>query len=321
MAKPQEAVDFADLLQKLPRHVLFGVLLVCSIVPLFLKMEIPTPPDQSSKDLYRTLMGLPEGSTVLLETDWTTSTRGENGGEFEDVIRILAARNIKAAVYSAADPQAPQVAYDAIDNLNRVRKTKGLAPYANWTDYVKVGFFADADATNQAMAQNVHKAFAGKTTMSPDGNMESVFNSPVLSKVQTDSDMSQFILITASSTTTSAIGRLGGKLPMTFLVTGVMGPETLVYYASHQLNGMCDGLKGVNDLEALMQYGLNYPDAASAKIKDSSGVTVPPLNDGITGGRGTAYYSTLQFPLSLLVIAVIIGNLGMVLSKNRRSRA
>jgi len=52
---------------------------LCSSIPLFSKIVVPREPVPASIDLYKTLMTIPEGSTILLESDWTLSTRGESG--------------------------------------------------------------------------------------------------------------------------------------------------------------------------------------------------------------------------------------------------
>ena len=40
-----------------------------------------------------------------------------------------------------------------------------------------------------------------------------------------------------------------------FMVTGVMVPETRNYFASGQITGLVGGVKGVYDLEGLMEKG------------------------------------------------------------------
>ena len=80
------------------------------------------------------------------------------------------------------------------------------------------------------------------------------------------------------------------------MVTGVMGPESAVYYASGQVKGLVAGLTGVYDIETLME-------------KDYKGMT--------NLDNGAKYYPTLHVALLLLIIAVIVGNLGMLLSRRK----
>ena len=97
-------------LQTLDRRILYAVLVVTTAASLFIHVEIPVNADVSSKDLYIALMDIPPEKTILIESDWTNSTRGESAGHFEALMRILMSRGQKFAIYSLADPQAPQVA-------------------------------------------------------------------------------------------------------------------------------------------------------------------------------------------------------------------
>jgi hypothetical protein len=118
----------------------------------------------------------------------------------------------------------------------------------------------------------------------------------VLKDIRKVADFPILIVLTASNTSNIVIERLYGKVPLGMMVTGVMGPETQVYYDSHQLVGLSKGLKGVYDMETLMD-------------KDFPG----QLNKD----QGSLYYPTLHFALTLLILAVIIGNVGMALSRRK----
>jgi hypothetical protein len=106
------------------------------------------------------------------------------------------------------------------------------------------------------------------------------------------------ILITASNTSNITIERITG-VPLLMMVTGVMGPETQVYYASKQVKGLVVGLKGVYDMETQMQK--DWPDTAQYVNLDN----------------GAKYYPTLHLALLLLIAAVVIGNVGQALTKRR----
>jgi hypothetical protein len=78
------------------------------------------------------------------------------------------------------------------------------------------------------------------------------------------------------------------------MVTGVMGPEMQVYYDSGQVKGLVSGLKGLYDVENEMQA--DFPGQVNLD-------------------NGAKYYPTLHIALTLLMLAVVIGNLGMYLSR------
>jgi len=134
-----------------------------------------------------------------------------------------------------------------------------------------------------------------------------VFTSPVLEKIKSVKDFPLLIVLTASNTAKITLERLYGKVPLAMMVTGVMGPETQVYYDSGQLVGLSKGLKGVYDLEILMDVG--------GKAK---GVDLPPgFPKMLNRDQGSLYYPTLHFALTLLIVAIVIGNVGMALARRK----
>lgn len=302
------------------RMWLFLLLLIVTSVPLFLTVTVPNKPVPASMDMYTSLMKVPDGSTVIIQSDWTNSTRGESGGEMEAVLRILMRKNCKFALYSAADPQAPQVARDTIMELNTERDKNHERQYERWNDYVVVGYFPNAEGANNAMVADIRKAWAGKKDVTPQGQYESVWNSPVLKGINSLSDVPIALIMTASNSFNIFVERVYGKVPMAAAVTGVMGPESQVYYASGQLKGLATGLKGVYDLETMMQYGINTPDKnGKIQVEWAGHEAVPPSGGpgDVNFSKGASYYPTLHFALTLLIFAVITGNVLMFRAKRK----
>ena len=324
MAQPEKKTT-GEKLQSVNKSTLYAVLFIVTSIPFWLNLagmpgiKIPNQPEVSTVDLFRTLMSLKEGSTILVASDRTNSTRGESGGQFDAIMRILMRRKIKVAIYTTADPQAPQVARDEIAVLNKERTDAGQAPYARWNDYVVLGFFPNAEGTAISIGTNPRKAFAGKKEVAPDGQQTDVYQSPVLKNIQSAGDIPLLLVITASATSTVTIQRLYGKIPLAMAVTGVMGPETHVYYASNQLIGLSKGLKGVYDMETMMEQGLNVPDFEHAPVKSDKyrDESIPGFPGQTNLGYGSKYSPSLHGALLLLIAAVVVGNVGMAMSKRR----
>jgi hypothetical protein len=307
---------FGEILQSINKPTLFGVLVLLTAVPLWLldtgkagkpSLIIPDQPDPPASALFQAVMQLPENSTVLIQSDWTNSTRGESGGQFKALLRMLIRKHIKACMFSLADPQAPQVVRDVMRALNEEQRAQKLPPYVEWNDWVHIGYFPSAEATSVAMAADLRRAFAGRKSTPPAGTSRDVFLSPVMHNVHTLKDIPLYILITASNTSNVAIERLYGAVPLAMMVTGVMGPETQVYYDSKQLVGLSAGLKGVYDIESLMNDGETLPD----------GSRIEPFKGVVNLAQGAVYMVPLHFALGLLILAVVIGNVGMFLSRRQ----
>lgn len=309
MSKPNN--NLGEKLQSLPKPALFLVLIVLTSVPLFVNITIPNKEAKPSANFYTMVTGTVDSSfpsfkntidpskPILIQTDWTTSTRGESAGQFKSLMRILMQRNIKFCFYSAGDPQAPQVALDYIQMINDERKKEGLRQYERWTDYVDAGYFPGAEAICNAIQNNFGTAFGNVKDKNAHGDQTPIFQSPVLQGVSKVSDFSVMILVTGSNTSNIAIERIK-SVPMIMMVTGVMGPETQVYYDSGQLKGLVTGLKGLYDMESLMKSD-------------------PQFKGEVTLDNGAKYYPTLHLALVLMILAVVIGNVGMFMTKRRSS--
>ena len=309
--------SFARKLDMIPKSVIYLLLILATSVPLFFDIPIPNAPQQSSQDFYAALMSVPEGGTVLLGSDWTGSTRGESKAEFVAILRILMRRNVKFAVYSAADVQAPEVARTVIEEINLERVKNHEAPYERWNQWVQLGYFSDAKNALKSFGTNFKEAVKERKDITPKGEKLPVFQSPVLNKISKLKDFSVFVLVTASDTAKFTVERCYGpdQAPLAFAVTGVMSPETEVDYSKKQLVGFCGGLAGAYDLENLMEKGINFPTKETALIKSDKYDTIPAFKGQLNKGGATRYTPPLHFAVGLMIGLIILGNIGMFMNK------
>lgn len=311
-------MNFFDKLLNVDRRILYTILIVLVSAGLFVKIPIPTDPDKSSRDLYRFIQALPADKPVIVQTDWTNSTRGESMGHFENLLRLLMNKDLKFVFYSAADPIAPQVARITLARIIAERKGQGLKEYQLGKDYLDLGYFPNAEATNQSMGTDLRSAWSSRRAK-VDGREVSIFDTDVLRNVSRIEDCGAMIVVTASKSIDVAVQRLSKKVPLAALVTGVMGPQTLPYHQSGQLKGVAAGLKGVYDMEYLAANGINVVTAdGRAVVSDpENAAVVEPIKQGTTLARGSTYYFDLHVALAILVLAVVIGNVGMFMSRKR----
>jgi hypothetical protein len=308
----------ADKLQTCPKGVLYLLLIAVTSIPLWVPLSVPNEPQQAAKDFYETLYKIPEGKTVLIASDWTNSTRGESEGSFKALIRILMRRNIKFAIYSTGDPQAPEVARKAVARINKERVEAGEPEYKRYEQWLSLPFFANSEGTTGGIGNNIRAIFANARDAAEGQPPMPVLDSPVLKDVQKVSDLGLVVNVTASKTADIIVERLFGKVPLAFMVTGVMVPETANYYSSGQIKGLIGGLKGVYDLEELMQHGINEPAAdGKIRVKSEKNGVVPSfkVDKKYLIGTGTMYYPALHGAITLLILCVVVGNIGMFLGR------
>lgn len=312
-------------LLNLNRYAMYALLMIVVSIPLFMPASlttIPTLTTSNTQDLYIELMNIPEGKTILLESDWTVSTRGESAGALEAFLKIARLKNLKFVLFSGADPQAPQVAQNVINRLNVQFEKNGLKPLEKWNDYVEVGFFPDVEAFWQTVAKNPRRVFVGKTGFDPVTKQDrDVYESPVLKDIRSPKDLGMVINITASGTSDIIVQRMSGKgAKLAAMVTGVMAPEAMVYYASKQMVGLSGGLRGVVELETMMARGVNYsPDGKEPFVKapQYNGKIEPMPASYQPYARGMNYFASLHAALILLILSVVLGNVGMIMTRKR----
>ena len=316
---------FWDRLQKIDRRILYVILIVLSSFGLFLKAEIPVAVDDSSADLYAKLMKIDPNKPVIIQTDWTISTRGENMAHLECLLRILMTRKIKFVYYSGTtEAPAYQVATDVIRNINDERKKMNLPTYERGKDYIGLGLFPNPEGANESMRNDIKKAWGGRRVRMQDtGEEVEIFTTPVLKNVNSMGDFGLMTVITASDTIDYAVQRLNDKVELTSMATGVIAPGLLPYYQAKQLKGFAGGLKGCYDLEYMMKHGINHPETdGSIKVTSNKIVgEVPPLTEGKTLARATQYYADLHIALALLILAVAVGNIAMFAQRGGKKGA
>lgn len=326
--------SLGEKLTSFPKFSLYVLLAAIASLALFPSVEIPVKPSAATTDLFASLMTLPEGRTIIIQSDWTNSSRGESAGAMEALLRIVMRKKLKFVLMSVADPSAPRVARGALERINQEREDSGEPRFEKWTDYVELGYFPNAEATGNAMANNLKTAWQGRTDQSPEGQ-RNVFESPVLQGISRVEDVAMIINIHASDTLNRLIERIGKRTQLASLCTGVMGPETMVYYTSGQLVGVSVGLNGVVELETLMQRGIDPYEGmdgkeAQQKAHDSKNPVLAPGRPKIEGfrsadpskpiknyARGMQYYLSLHSALILMILAVVIGNIGTLMMRKR----
>lgn len=312
----------AQKLQSVDRRILYGILILVTSVSLFFPRELPNKPNSEAMDLYAALLTTPTDRTVFVESDWTLSTRGENSGHMENLMRILMERNIKFALYSWGDPQAPQVARDVIRRINAERVAQGRKPYRQWEDWVSLGLVTDLESFANTLRTDLRGAIRGKKDRDTDGVLRDVFESPVMSRVNSIKDVAMIVNVTANSSGDVLVQRLSGRVPLYSMCTGVVGPQLLPYHQAGQMQGVAIGLKGVYDGEYIMHYGLNYPSFAEAKVKyqKDRNLVIEPFREVTTFDRGRNYYLTLHVALLLMILAIVLGNVGVAMGRRKGGR-
>ena len=314
--------SFWEVAQSLDRRILYLLLfVVTSVAVLFRGVILPTSVTEHTIAFYREVMSIPSGSTVFVESDWTYSTRGENLGQLEALLRILHARKIKFVLYSLTDPQAPEVAAEVINKLNQEFVSRKQAPLIKWEDWVNIEYFPDSTSFLASLVLNLPKTLESIQNVAPSGKLTSVMKSPVLEKIHKIQDVRMLVVITGTNIIRTLIRLLGQppKVPLTTMVTGVWGPEILNFYTAKLVSGVIIGLHGTVELETMMANGVNVLDPnGKINVRSQTPGEIPALQGSVTYGRGMSYYFALHVTFILVILAIILGNIGYFMTRRKR---
>ena len=273
-------------LYAIDRRVLYAILIILCSWQVLSPINVPNVPLLMSKALYDYVDTLKEGDTVIVQTDWTTSTQGESKGEFKALMRQLMRHKVNFVITSI-DPLAPGIAKLAIEEVVK-EEPPSTKKYKKGEDWVMAGYFPNAENHAQGMVSNIRKE------LTPKGLADWL----TTHGVRDLADAKGVIVVTASSSITVWIERMRNKTKLALMCTAVMAGENFPYYASGQLEGMVIGAKGAFDYETMLDN----------EYKDKSFINYQ------TGKR---YMSALFFALLLLIVSVIVGNIAMVALRNR----
>lgn len=308
-------------LQSVDRNFLYLALFVVVSGSLMLThkfgLRVPSQPQECTKDTYKILRNLQEGQTIIIDTAYTNSSRGENGGEMEAVLRMAMREKVKFVLYTAAEPQCVEVAKGAIQKINLERRNESppQPEYREWDDFVVLGFFPDGASMLQAVASNIRDAWASKKSKDDAGVERSVFESPVLKNIQHIEEIKAYVSIAPSAQMPVIVARVGSKLPVISMITGVMFPEQYNYYKSDQVKGLVNGLVGTVELESLMENGIDSTGEVGGHAPGPPIAAAFPHQKNYA--RGMDYYLSFCCAMTLLMIAVVVGNVGMMLERRR----
>ena len=268
---------------------MYALLLLSVTLPFFLNVKLPMKISPATEKLYNAIDALHEGDFVLLATDWSGGTRGENGPETIAVMQHLMQKKLRFGIL-CFDPQSPTlvsaIAYTMQANY-------GYQEGVNWVNF---GYKVDAKNFLKAFVQSIPSVIPKDAREMP---LESL---PVMQGVRSAADIKFVMVITPTSLFQTYIQFLAGPkhIPMGLAPTSVMVPEAFNYLDTGQLVGMIPGLPGAGEYEA--KYNQQYPDPNRKPSKAS------------------AFSNSASFAHLLIISFILLGNVAMILERRQRRR-
>lgn len=285
-------VRIFEFLESLDRRFIYLSILIVLIVPYLLKINLPlkiTPPVQSLYDTVEKLAEKNKNSEhqkiALFCLDWDPSTQAENWPQTQAVMEHLMMRDIKVALMSwnpIGAGMADEVAEAAVANLKKhtgIEKKHG-EDWCNWgyKYYQEPVVLSMIKDLYSIIKEDIHGTPIRDIPMMKD--VEGLHDAAFLYQTTGGGMLWPWIAFVAPAT----------KADLAHGCTAVMGPEAYPYLNSGQLCGLLEGYAGAAQYELLT--GLP--------------------------GRATEMDGPQNFAHLWIILSVLLGNIGYLVTKKRK---
>lgn len=272
-----------DRLQSIDRRIIYAILLAVIIGPLFVTIKVPSYPSQQSQDFFDTVERVAKESPhklVIIDGQWSPSTRGENQWQTQAIVTHLMARHLHFAMLTADTQNSTVTQTQVVEPLAK------RFSYIYGRDYVNWGYrpIPSYPSTLKGLVTDV------PGTIKKDYKGAPITQFEVMKGIKTRDDIAAVIEVTPSATAEQWLGLFeqNNSPPFLFAPTAVMAPTYYPYLDSKQMSGMLTGIKGAGDYEGLL---------INAKLLDR-----PSFGTGAAGA--------LSFVYALIILLIILGNIG-----------
>ena len=262
------------------RKIIYLLLAIVIAIPYLRPLGIPVATSKMTRDFYKTLNSLPEGSVVVLCIDVGLGSWIELGPATIAHVQHLFNLPLKILV-TGGSTQLPVLWDYTIEKgkINFRDKKYG-------EDYVVLGFFTGGEAGAAALADNLHLT----KTDQYGTPLEEI---PIMKDLKTAADVDALVTIMAGTQEEWYLRQwqapYGTKIGA--ILSAVVTALAMTYYVSGQLFGIINSLRGGAEYELL----INKP------------------------GEGVIGTDMLSMSHLLLIGLIIFGNILMLYEKNRGS--
>lgn len=236
-------MNIIDRIAHFDRRIIFLLVGLAVIIPLFLPIGLPIDITRPVKDVYDTVESLPEGSIVVLSVDYDPGSEAELYPVTEAFLEHCFRKNLRVYMMGLW-PAGPELGNIALDEI---------APYHNkvyGVDYINVGYKPGGPVMLVSLGRNVGDIVRADYAGIP------IDSFPLGRAVKSASDID--LVMTLSAGDPGVLhwiiyfqARYG--TPIATATTAIMAPQQYPYLSSGQLLGLLGGLKGAAEYEILVE--------------------------------------------------------------------
>ena len=236
-------MNVLDRLAQIDRRILYLLVGLAVIIPLLIPMGLPVDITKPVKDVYDKVELLPEGSIVVVSTDYDPGSEAELYPATEAFLEHCFRRNLRVYML-ALWPGGSTLGNNALNEIApNYNKVYGI-------DYINVGYKPGGQVMLLSLGRNV------ADVVRTDYRGMPIDSFPLGRAVRSSKDMS--LVMTLSAGDPGVLywiiyfnARYG--TPIACATTAIMAPQQYPYLGSGQLVGLLGGLKGAAEYETLVK--------------------------------------------------------------------
>lgn len=271
-------MNIGERIAAIDRRILYLLLALVVLLPLIIKPKISVRISEPVQNAFNAVDALPENSVVLISIDFDPSSAPEVQPMLVAILRHCFKKNLKVILTGQLALGLP-IGEIA---LNQVAPEYGKV-YGK--DYVNIGYRPGFTAMMVGIGREIRDFFKTDYRGVPLDSFE------FMRQVHNYHDIDLLVSLAHGAVADAWIMYAGARFNQKIIVgcTGVNAPGMFQYYSARQIEGIIGGLQGASEYETLVEK----PGAAILGMPAQS----------------TAH--------ALLIILLILGNLGFIVSRRK----
>ena len=246
------AVNWIEKLEGVDRRVVFLIMGIAIMLPLFFPISLPIKPTPPVTKFYDFIEALPPGSRVLVSDDWDPGSKAELR-----TVSVIVHKHLRDRGIKVIDTCLWQTGVSEVNSVLREVYEKSGKIYGE--DYISLGFKEGRELTMAALGNSIPATYPADSRGTPVGNF------PIMRDVNKLSDLKAVISVSAGYPGTKEwVQQVQQRyqIPMVSACGGVSAPEYFAYYNSGQLAGLVGGMKAFAEYEAKRKAGTGFATLA-----------------------------------------------------------
>ncbi|MEO0025603.1 MAG: hypothetical protein ABIK54_02430 [candidate division WOR-3 bacterium] len=266
-------------LGSIDRRIIYLLLTIVVVLPLIIHPKIKVRVSEPVRAAFESIEKLPQNSIVMISIDFDPSSAPEVQPMLIAILRHCFKKNLKVILTG-------QLALGLPLGEIALNQVSGEYNKVYGKDYVNIGYRPGSTALMVGIGREIRDFFKTDYRVVPLDSFE------FMRRVHNYHDIALLVTLAHGAVADAWIQYAGARFSQKIIVgcTGVNAPNMYQYLSAQQITGLIGGLQGASEYETLIEK----PGAATLGMPAQS----------------TAH--------ALLIILLIIGNIGFILSKKRK---